>query len=421
MLLDRHLLIRSVATTLVLAVALWCNCCCAQETEADTSQSAAPVVDTSLEGLSTQEQFEKTLKACKKAIVGSHVAAMNFYDKGIEEADEREKTWLAAKAEVGRQAKLLKQTGIALFLETESPSEELIGLMLQIQPELMISDDRELTLSILEKLRRVVSTTGAEEKVAALKLQRDEAMVALKLNKFDRANEYIKLGRLEINEELEDQDKGLLILAETFAQTFAEELKIREQEAQADDLPRVKIETVHGDIIVELFENEAPETVANFIYLVELKFFDGTYFHRVMHDFMAQGGGFTKRGPRECGWFIKDEVRQPNARRHFRGSLSMANMSKPNSGSNQFFITTIPTPLLDWNGEEDDPSAHTVFGRVISGMEFVDKLTKTIEFDEEEMKDVLIKESIPDEIIRMTVLRKRDHEYEPNRIMEQPQ
>src|SRR4029079_8655388 len=138
-----------------------------------------------------------------------------------------------------------------------------------------------------------------------------------------------------------------------------QEQQTREAEAKADDLPRVKLQTNKGDITIELFENEAPNTVANFISLVEKGFYDGVPFHRVLPNFMAQGGDPKGTGQGGPGYRIKDEFGNKGARAHFRGSLSMANTGQPNTNGSQFFLTFKPTPHL--NGR------HTVFGRVIEG------------------------------------------------------
>lgn len=182
----------------------------------------------------------------------------------------------------------------------------------------------------------------------------------------------------------------------TLEANWDKEQKIREAEAKADDLPRVLIKTNKGDIVVELFENEAPNTVANFITLVEKNLYDGLTFHRVLPGFMAQGGdpkGDGKGGP---GYTIPDEVSNPDHRLHFRGSLSMANTGAPNSGGSQFFICFVPTSFLD--------GKHTVFGRMISGFEVLAKLQRRD-------PDLDPNAADPDKIIEMKVLRKRDHEY----------
>lgn len=183
---------------------------------------------------------------------------------------------------------------------------------------------------------------------------------------------------------------------EQYVEFWPEEQALRQAEAEADDLPRAELITAKGRIVVELFENEAPNTVANFITLAESGFYDGTTFHRVLPNFMAQGGDPNTRegatgtpGAGSPGYRIADEHTSATYRRHFSGSLSMAN-SGPNTGGSQFFITHLPTP--DLNGR------HTVFGRVIEGLE----VARAIEQD--------------DELTRVAVLRTRDHEYVVQKI-----
>lgn len=191
------------------------------------------------------------------------------------------------------------------------------------------------------------------------------------------------------------------------------EQKLRAAEAKADDLPRVKFHTGQGDIVLELFENEAPNTVANFLSLVEKGFYDGTQFHRVLPNFMAQAGDPLSKDPAKNkgkigsggpGYTIADECNQPNHRIHFRGSLSMAHAAAPDSGGSQFFITFAPTPFLD--------GKHTVFGRVIEGLDVLPKIQR-IDPDAERFHPSALE---PDTIIKAEVLRKRNHPYEPKTI-----
>lgn len=122
--------------------------------------------------------------------------------------------------------------------------------------------------------------------------------------------------------------------------------------------------TSRGDIVCDLFAKEAPNTVNNFVFLARDKFYDGTSFHRVIADFMVQGGDPTGTGRGDAGYKFNDEMNK-NSPRHQRGSLSMANAG-PNTNGSQFFITHIAT---DWlNGK------HTVFGQVRSGLEVVDQI-----------------------------------------------
>jgi len=183
---------------------------------------------------------------------------------------------------------------------------------------------------------------------------------------------------------------------------WAKEAPIRAAEAKADDLPRVLMKTSKGDMVIELFENEAPNAVANFVSLVDKGYYNGLDFHRVLGGFMAQGGCPTGDGTGGPGYNIPCECHQPNARKHFRGTLSMAHAGRDTGGS-QFFLTFVPTPHL--NG------LHTVFGRVIGGMEVLRKLQRR------DPSKAGAPE--PDKIIEATVIRKRPHEYVPTKVGEQ--
>jgi len=124
-------------------------------------------------------------------------------------------------------------------------------------------------------------------------------------------------------------------------------------------------DTVRGPIRVELLPDKAPLTVANFVNLARRGFYDGLNFHRVIADFMIQGGcpeGTGRGGP---GYRFEDET--DNGVRHERGVLSMANAG-PNTNGSQFFITHVPCPWLD--------GRHTVFGKVIEGQDVVDSIVQ---------------------------------------------
>ena len=129
--------------------------------------------------------------------------------------------------------------------------------------------------------------------------------------------------------------------------------------------PHVIMETDKGTMKIELFEQDAPGTVQNFITLIEKGFYDGLTFHRVIDDFMIQGGCPRGTGTGGPGYTIKCEI---NPNKHLRGSLSMAHAGKDTGGS-QFFICHSPQPHLD--------GVHTVFGRVIEGLDVVDKICKS--------------------------------------------
>ena len=121
--------------------------------------------------------------------------------------------------------------------------------------------------------------------------------------------------------------------------------------------------TNHGDITLELFDEDAPKTVDNFKKLAGDNFYDGVIFHRVIKDFMIQGGDPTGTGTGGPGYTFEDEV---NDHKIVRGALAMANAGPNTNGSQFFIVTTDAAPWLD--------GKHTVFGRMTAGMEVIDAL-----------------------------------------------
>ncbi|GAB4143438.1 MAG: hypothetical protein Tsb009_14500 [Planctomycetaceae bacterium] len=234
---------------------------------------------------------------------------------------------------------------------------------------------------------------------------RAAAMANFSLNQFTEAQKILEAAKAK--RELDFAETSLLEDTKKHVEYWAKEQAIREKEAKLppdQKLPRVEMKTNKGTVVLELFENEAPNTVANFISLVEDKFYDGLHFHRVVPNFVVQIGDPATRkdydpkkpygfgGP---GYSIKCECYEKNARLHFRGSLSMAHSGR-DSGGSQFFITHVPTHRL--NAPPHGIHSHTVFGRVVSGMDVIDAIKKD------------------DRIEKMTVLNKRNHPYVPKKV-----
>ncbi len=127
---------------------------------------------------------------------------------------------------------------------------------------------------------------------------------------------------------------------------------------------RARIETDKGTITVELFADKAPNTVNNFVFLARQGFYDGTVCHRVIKEFMVQGGDPTGTGTGGPGYRFKDEF-DASLKHDQPGRLSMANAG-PNTNGSQFFITHVPTPWLDHK--------HSIFGQVVDGMDVVNAI-----------------------------------------------
>jgi peptidyl-prolyl cis-trans isomerase B (cyclophilin B) len=143
------------------------------------------------------------------------------------------------------------------------------------------------------------------------------------------------------------------------------------------------IETEKGNLVLELFAKDVPNTVSNFVYLATKGFYDGTTFHRVIPDFMVQGGDPTGTGTGDPGYKFANEI---TSHKHVAGVLSMANSGGTNTNGSQFFITYVPTSWLD--------GKHTVFGQLVQGMDVLKKITPRDPATAKTSGDKLIKVTI---------------------------
>jgi peptidyl-prolyl cis-trans isomerase A (cyclophilin A)/peptidyl-prolyl cis-trans isomerase B (cyclophilin B) len=157
--------------------------------------------------------------------------------------------------------------------------------------------------------------------------------------------------------------------AKTPAKTEAKADATTSTEAQAP--AKVLLKTSLGDITLELYADKAPKSVENFLTYVKLGFYDGTVFHRVIANFMIQGGGFTPdlRQKKTRAPVVNESK---NGLSNLRGTIAMARTADPNSATAQFFINTVDNPRLDYAGDANP--GYCVFGKVVSGLDVVDKI-----------------------------------------------
>ncbi len=240
-------------------------------------------------------------------------------------------------------------------------------------------------------------------------------LAAVKSMQFDLADQWLKIAGEEKMPELDEtllqyflthaddenrSNRRMLAQFPMLEKSWEKEAEIRKkEEAETDPAkqnPQVLLKTNKGDIVLELFEDDAPNTVASFISLVNKGFYKNVVFHRVLPNFMAQGGDPTGTGTGGPGYVFDCECYKPDYRRHFRGSISMANAG-PNTNGSQFFLTFVPTSMLD--------GRHTVFGRIVSGMNVLSEINR-VDPEKENQRE-------PDMILEAKVLRSRPHEYVP--------
>ena len=346
---------------------------------------AAPAADIK----AVEAEFEAVTETMKK-LVGEMAVLQAKYAQPKTDKKAIEAKFEELKAEAQGVGQKLEDSAFSLITlnPKHKQARDICGAVVA---GALQSDDPTKALEKAERIEAAGASDG--------NIQMAAAASALALSRLDEATDWLRRASesgvpAQVTEELTAQ-------IEHDRTKVAAEMKRREADAAADDLPRVKISTSAGDVIVELFENEAPNTVANFISLVEKGFYDGTPFHRVIGGFMAQGGDPTGSGSGGPGYAIVCECRKPEARKHFLGTLSMAHAGQDTGGS-QFFLTFRPTGHLD--------GKHTVFGRVIEGFDVLPRIART------EYQGQTVDGVVPDTIVKAEVLRKRDHAYEPKTL-----
>ena len=153
------------------------------------------------------------------------------------------------------------------------------------------------------------------------------------------------------------------------------------------ELPVVVLETSKGNVEIELYPDKAPITVQNFLYYVDNKFFDDLIFHRVIADFMVQGGGFTPEMAQKTGKpAIENEA--DNGLTNDKYTIAMARTSEPNSATSQFFINTKDNAFLNFKSKTPQGWGYCVFGKTVAGKEVVDAIGKVKTGSKNGMNDV---------------------------------
>ena len=300
------------------------------------------------------------------------------------------KSWAATIAKAEPLLPQLRNAAVAAYAESPNTDRQLTRLLVDFAEKAILADDYEVAEHISVSMLR----SSAEER----RLYKIAGISSFARHNFEDAQQYFQKA-----EQFGAMDQmGANYFGEIkkgYIKYWEQEQLIRAAEVKADDLPLVRLTTSAGVVELELYENEAPETVGNFISLIEQGYYDGLSFHRVLQNFMAQTGCPTGDGSGGPGYKIYCECLRKDFRRFFTGTLGMAHAG-PNTGGSQFFITFRPTGNLN--------AKHTAFGRVTKGLEIVRKIARV----DPDKPDAKLK---PDSIITAEVIRKRDHDYVPRR------
>jgi len=361
------------------------------------ASATTPAVPTS----ATQDEFERVFDRWTNTLKQLQTIRIKFQSVADTEKPALQEQFRQLMVAARELAPQLIEVAEKAYVAAPNQDKRIADFLLRVAVDNLQGDNYEEGLRVLKILIDGKTPDRRSDLLAGV--------AAFHTNQYDLAESHFKAasqaGLFEaaandanrVNPALRNQATQQLADLDKFRRLWASEQKIRAAEAEADDLPRVQLQTGKGTIVLELFENETPNTVANFIHLVEKGYYDGLAFHRVLPGFMAQGGCPRGDGSGGPGYRIPCECHQDQFRRHFRGSLSMAHRGRDTGGS-QFFLTFVRTSHLD--------GKHTVFGRVVEGMDVLSRLAR---IDPSQPRPGLQ----PDKIIKASVLRKRPHEYTP--------
>ncbi|MEM7455899.1 MAG: peptidylprolyl isomerase [Planctomycetota bacterium] len=418
----RTVLVPVVAASLVIAIvllpavfssashALW------QEEDGDGAPETAYVDEENSgpELAALRKEFNQTRDRWVEALKELRLASTMYFALPRDEAAPWKDRYEAATQTGNIEREKFEELAVELFDRLDEPDADLLQIILRV---VKARYDRGQYTQSLELNKKLLPFMLDDDRAYMLYL----SSLAM-LDRYDETREFVTRNPRILNDELiesvHEDARDNYYAIQYLHEGWIREQELREQEQEADDLPRVQIKTSKGTITVELFENEAPLAVNNFVALCESGFYDGLIFHRVINHFMAQTGGYDdQQQHRQLGYTIEDEFSREDARHHFRGSLAMARTNAEHSGSSEFYFTFAPKPGLDGSPlPERRGRGYTVFGRVIAGWDVLDSLTRTFEVlkgEEDERKEVPIIDAVPDHIISTTVIRKRDHEYAP--------
>ncbi len=349
--------------------------------------------------------FDQSLAEWKQCAKDATIACQKFLICDADEADGFRQDWIHAIERGRDKFKTLIDVCIQR-LKSESVADQsslaFIFLAMEFHFE---AGDYEAAHQLGETIRGVAPNMA----ILLGKL----ALCSFATNRFDECRDLIeKINQLGIPITPDLAKIAATVDAQIIS--WKHESELRKAEAKADDLPQVEMMIEQfgttEKVTLELFENEAPNAVANFISLVDQGFYADRAFFRVVSHVDATGGCPNDDGTGTPNYLIASEFSRPGARKHFRGSLGMVNLDQSGKEGSQFYILLTPNPTLDGRS--------TVFGRVLEGMSIFDRLNRTHFTDETQNTLKPIPDIVLARIQSARVLRKRDHEYSVTTIKE---
>ncbi len=349
-------------------------------------------------------QFDTAVGQWKQAAKDAILARQQYVVCERHEAEQIAATWTKA-VELGREQYDLavRLAGQIVEQSPEQFTPDVASLLSSAITTSYDSGNYETAAQLSDKI--LASAAQTPPSILGLRV-----LTAYALNDFENCKvlleRYKQLG-IPLMEQMKliDQHLDDLIVA------WQREQALRAEEAARDDLPRVRlICDVDGDneVILELFEDSAPRNVANFLSLVQRGFYDNLTFHQVLTHIAAISGSPNGDGAEDPPYLVRGEADSPNARHSFRGAVAMASLRNGNLHGTHFYFALAPSV--------DNSADATIIGRVISGMDVVNRLNIThVSNDKKKTFDRI--DGVPaTKILKAEVIRDRGHDYQPEPI-----
>lgn len=362
------------------------------KSEAKDAKTDTKTADAAAEGASgARAAFDAHIEKWKQILKDLRKVKLDYQTATEADQSKFQQQWDALIAQGQQMLPELRESGLTAYEEAGGADPQLERFLVKMVFDAVQNHEMEVGYDLAMQLLKL----GCTDK----NLYDAAGVAAFCTNHFEVAEKYLKLAK--DNGVLSPDGGQYLPKINQQKEQWLKEAEIRQKESEADDLPQVRLTTTKGVIELELFENQAPDTVGNFVHLVEKGFYNDLTFHRVVSDPpVAQGGDPKGDGTGGPGWTIYDEVNRDNYRRHFRASISMAKQAEPDTGGSQFFLCFRPTPHLD--------GKHTCFGRITKGLDVLSQLQK--------INPEMPTGAVPDKIVKAEVIRKRDHAYVPKKV-----
>jgi cyclophilin family peptidyl-prolyl cis-trans isomerase len=341
------------------------------------------------------EQFHRIHGQLNALLAKFEQLRIKYATANEDQRSDIQQDWKDLVAEGEKIEPKLVEAAEQAYAEAPNVDNKIADFLVTLLHEKVEADDYEPAA----KIGKLLMDNGCSEKI----VPNLAGIAAFAVSDFDTAQKCFETAAKQGFYQKIGRDDRLAQTGALFWQTipyykkaWPEEQKLRAREASEDNLPRVRLKTTKGEIVLELFEDQAPNTVANFISLVRKGFYNDLEFHYVVQRLLAQSGD-PHNGVGGPGYTIACECYEPNHRNHFRGSITMAHGDLRDTGGSQFYMTFVPMQHLD--------GRNTVFGRVIKGMDVLAKLQRRDPTDQQAPR--------ADKIISAEVVRKRFHEYKP--------